>query len=104
MTIVAAALSAATGVAGGVILLAALALTMPATAVVPLHGAVQLISGLARAWVFRRHVDRAFLRRFALGLVPGTLAGAAVVGWLRDFDPAWLRLALGTVILLSLVP
>lgn len=101
---VAAAISAATGVAGGVILLAALVMLMPATAVVPLHGAVQLMSGLTRAWVFRRHVDRRFVRRFALGLVPGSALGAALVWWLREFDPAWLRLLLGMAILASLVP
>jgi len=104
VAMVAAAISAATGVAGGLVLLAALAVLMPAAAVVPLHGAVQLMAGTTRAWVFRRHVDRRFVRDFALGLVPGSALGAGLVWWLRGFDPAWLRVALGTAILLSLIP
>ncbi len=104
VAMVAAAISAATGVAGGLVLLAALAVLMPAAAVVPLHGAVQLMAGTTRAWMFRRHVDRRFVRDFAIGLVPGSALGAGLVWWVRGFDPAWLRIVLGIAILLSLIP
>ena len=43
--LVSATISAITGVGGGVLLLSGLLLLVPATAVVPLHGAAQFVAG-----------------------------------------------------------
>lgn len=93
--------SAATGMAGGVLLLAAFALALPATAVVPMHGAVQLVAGSTRLLVFRRHVEWTFVKRFAYGVLPGSVLGAGLVFALARLDPTWLRLWLGIAIVAS---
>jgi uncharacterized membrane protein YfcA len=94
--------SALTGVGGGVLLLSGLLLAVPATAVVPLHGAVQSVAGLARVAAFRAHVRWSIVWRFAAALLPGSLLGLGVVAWLVHLDPHVLKLLVALAILGSL--
>ncbi len=103
LALAASALSAVTGVAGGVILLSGLLLVVPTTAVVPLHGAVQLSACGARIAGFRRHIRWDVAFRFIAGLIPGSLLGLALVAWLVSISPSVLKALIATAILLSLL-
>lgn len=72
-------LTAALGIGGGVLLLAIMASMVPVAALIPLHGLVQLGSNGNRAWMTRRHIDRALLRRFVLGALLGALLASLLV-------------------------
>lgn len=74
-----AALTAAVGLGGGILLLALMALFVPAPAIVPLHGVVQLASNGGRALVQGRHAGAAVVGWFALGSIAGVLLGGRVV-------------------------
>lgn len=78
------ALTAAVGVGGGVLMIMALAQVMPAAALIPVHGMVQLGSNAGRAAMTWRHVDRGVLVAF----IPGVVLGALVAAWLLVRLPA----------------
>jgi len=63
-----------TGAAGGVMLLATMALVMPTSVLVPLHTVVMLGAGASRTMIMWRHV----MQRTILPYVVGAAAGAAV--------------------------
>ena len=60
-------LSGILGMAGGMILMAVLASTLPVAAAMILHGAVQLTANGARAWFLRAHVRWNVLPWYVLG-------------------------------------
>ncbi|MDR9438167.1 MAG: sulfite exporter TauE/SafE family protein [Halomonas sp.] len=70
------AFTAAVGVGGGVLMIMALAQVMPAAALIPVHGMVQLGSSVGRTALTWRHVDLALLGAFLPGVVLGALAAA----------------------------
>jgi uncharacterized membrane protein YfcA len=72
------ALTAAVGLGGGVALIAIMASVMPASALVPVHGVVQLGSNAGRALVQLKHVDRLIALWFALGAMLGAAIGGAI--------------------------
>jgi uncharacterized membrane protein YfcA len=91
-------LAATAGLGGGVIMLAAMASVMPAQAVIPTHGVIQLGSNAGRAGIMRQSIRWPVLGWFAIG----ALLGAAVGGSLVVALPApALKLILGLFILYS---
>jgi uncharacterized protein len=86
-----------TGTAGGVILLAIMAMVMPPTAVIPVHTVVMLGTGLSRTVIMWRFVMRGTLLPFIGGAVVGAAAGAKVFVAL---PMGWLQAILGAFILL----
>lgn len=60
-------LSGILGMAGGMILMAILASTLPVAAAMILHGAVQLTANGSRAWFLRSHVEWQVLPWYAAG-------------------------------------
>ncbi|MFZ1772892.1 MAG: TSUP family transporter [Rhizobiaceae bacterium] len=90
------ALTAAFGLGGGLAMLALLGLFIPVSALIPVHGLVQLGSNTGRAFNQRAHVRQSILGPFALGTVLGAAAGAAIVVQLPD---APLKLTLGLFII-----
>jgi uncharacterized membrane protein YfcA len=86
-----------TGAAGGVILLALMAMVMPPTAVIPVHTVVMLGTGISRTVIMWRFVMRDTLAPFILGAALGAAAGAKVFVAL---PLAWLQAILGSFILL----
>lgn len=91
-------LTAAFGLGGGVIMLAAMASLVPAAALVPVHGVVQIGSNAGRALIRRRDVRLGVLLPFAAG----SLIGAAAGGYVAVRLPDWVfQLALGVFVLWS---
>ena len=69
-------LSASLGVGGGSFLIAVMASLLPAAALIPVHGIVQLGSNASRAYLTRQHTQWRKVAFFALGaLIAATLAG-----------------------------
>lgn len=73
-------ITATLGIGGGMLLLAVMAGTVPLSALIPVHGLVQLGSNANRALMTWRYIDWRLLRYFSLGAVVGaTLASFVVV-------------------------
>jgi uncharacterized protein len=90
------AVSATFGLGGGVMMLVAMASIMPALAVIPVHGAVQVGSNGGRAWMLKEHINWSIFKYFLIGSVIGAaLASQIVVALPRDV----LRLILGLFVL-----
>ena len=67
------------GIGGGMVLLAAMATLMPAPAIIPVHGVVQLGANVGRAAILRADIDwRAFVY-FAVGAIVGVAIGGSIV-------------------------
>jgi uncharacterized membrane protein YfcA len=67
-----------TGAAGGVLLLAIMAIAMPPTVVIPVHTVVMLGTGLFRSITMWRYVMHGTLAPFIVGSVVGAAVGAKV--------------------------
>src|SRR5512145_10019 len=67
-----------TGAAGGVILLAIMAMVMPPATVIPVHTVVMLGTGATRTVAMWRHVMHGTLPPFIVGAVIGAVAGSQV--------------------------
>lgn len=92
------ALTSAVGIGGGVVLLAIMANLVPAGAIIPLHGVVQLGSNLGRLLTLMGLTDWRMAGWFSLGSVFGALAGGQLA---VSIPPGFLQLALGSFILYS---
>ena len=91
-------ISAAFGLGGGLVLLAMMATVMPAAALVPVHGVVQIGSNFGRALVMLRHIRL----RAVLQLTLGGVVGATIGGLIAVRLPDWLLfLAVGLFVLWS---
>ncbi len=86
------------GLAGGMLLLAALLLFLDPVAAIPVHGVVQLVSNASRAWFQRDHVRWDAVWRFAWPLLP---AGAVGLALLRSVPPDAGRLLIGAFVLVA---
>ncbi|ADZ68801.1 sulfite exporter TauE/SafE family protein [Polymorphum gilvum] len=92
------AITAALGLGGGIALLAVMANVMPAAALIPVHGVVQLGSNAGRALVLLKHVHWDIMLWFTLGAVFGAAIGGSIVVTLPS---AILRLGVGLFVLWS---
>lgn len=85
------------GIAGGVILIAVMPSFLPASAIIPLHGIVQIASNVSRAAFGLRHIEWRIFWMYAAGAIIGALLGSQIVPYLEWED---LPLVLGVFILL----
>ena len=91
-------LTASFGIGGGAVLLAVMAQTMPVTALIPVHGAVQTGSNLGRTLIMLPSVRWDLFGWFITGSVMGALIGGnLVINLPKDF----LRALLGGFILFT---
>lgn len=90
------AISAAMGLGGGVVLMGVMALFLPVSVLVPIHGLVQLSSNAGRAYVQRKFVVWSLLKWLILGGIIGALLGGQLVLELPD---RWLKIGLALFIL-----
>lgn len=79
-------ITASLGAGGGVLLLILMATWMPAAAIIPVHGMIQLGSNGGRAVLTWKHIDWRTVAAFA----PGVILGAAAGAWLLVSLPAYL--------------
>lgn len=93
-------IAAAFGLGGGAIMLAALATILPAAAIIPVHGVVQLGSNAGRAAIMLKHFPGGVLTPFMAGAVVGVILGGSV---LTQLSPAVIKMCVGAFILWSLV-
>lgn len=75
-------LSGVLGMAGGMLLLAALLTRLEPIVAIPVHGIVQLASNGSRAWFLREHVRVRTIVPFLLPLLPAAALGAYLLGTL----------------------
>ena len=92
------ALSAVLGVAGGVTLMAVMLTTMPAHAVIPVHGVAQLVSNTSRFLLMLKSVEWPIFFRFLCGLIPASFLGVSLSGLLSETG---LKTVMATFILVS---
>jgi len=97
-----AAISTSVGTGGGLVVIGAMSLFLPLTALLSLHAVVQAGSGFIRAFMFRN----SFIRRFFLLFILGTLFGYFfATQFLITLSEAHLKLILGFgIIVLSFLP
>lgn len=69
-------ISASLGAGGGVLLLVLMANWLPLTAIIPVHGMIQLGSNIGRVGLTRKHIDWKVIAVFAPGVIAGSLLGA----------------------------
>ncbi len=79
-------ITASLGAGGGLMLLLLMALWLPPTALIPVHGIIQLGSNGGRAVLTWRSIDWRLLAAFA----PGVVVGALLAAWLLVELPVWL--------------
>ncbi len=93
-------ITVAFGIGGGVIMLTVLATLLPATAIVPVHGLVQLGSNVGRAAMLAKYLRLDLLGAFPAGAVIGTLIGGSIVVQLH---PGWIQIGVGLFVLWSVI-
>ena len=71
-------ITVALGIGGGALLLAIMAALMPPTALIPVHGVVQLGSNVFRTYLLRSHVHWVPVGAFAIGSAIGVAVGGAI--------------------------
>lgn len=89
------------GMAGGLMLMGALALVLPVAAAMVTHGAVQFVSNGWRAVLHRAHINWAIIGFYALG---SALAAGALAFLTYNPTKAWVYLMLGLVPGLAWLP
>ncbi len=89
-------LTAAAGAGGGILLFTIMAWVMPLTALIPVHGVVQIGSNVGRLLLTLRSVQLTILFPFLVGSVLGGALGAAIV---VQLPPTVMQFALGGFIL-----
>lgn len=80
------------GMAGGLILMAALTALLPVATAMVVHGAVQMVSNGYRAILWRKYIDWAIFRRYALGSIAAVLLLFAI-SWRPEATAVYLLLA-----------
>lgn len=93
-------MTVAFGIGGGAVMLAFLATLLPAAAIIPVHGLVQLGSNTGRAILLIKHMRVDLLGGFAIGALVGTILGSSVV---VQLNPGWIQICVGLFILWSIL-
>lgn len=74
-----AALSAATGMGGGVLLFTLMTLYFPVQVIIPIHGVIQFFNNFLTLNLLRNHLKKSLMIPFLIGSVPGIIAAAFIV-------------------------
>jgi uncharacterized protein len=100
LSLVSSFITVAFGIGGGAVMLAFMAIALPASAIIPVHGLVQLGSNTGRGILMARHMRFELFGPFAIGAVVGVATGGALVAQL---PPAWIQIGVGGFILWSVL-
>ncbi len=79
LSLVTSMITASLGAGGGILLLAVLSITLPAQAIIPVHGLIQLGSNAGRASLAWRHIHWPTINWFVPGLLIGVLIGSTLL-------------------------
>lgn len=93
-------ITAAFGIGGGALVLAVMATVMPAAALIPVHGVVQLGSNAGRLAMLWRSVFWPALPWFTLGTLIGATVGGMVVVAL---PPQWVQIGIGVFVIYTVL-
>lgn len=84
-----------TGMAGGVLMFAAMSVYMPVRPLVAIHGVVQVFNNAARSWFLRRSIRWSMCIPFGIGAVIGaTLTTLFIVQYIGEFFPLLILVGL----------
>ncbi|MBL4812280.1 MAG: sulfite exporter TauE/SafE family protein [Rhodobacteraceae bacterium] len=93
-------IAVALGTGGGVLVLSVMASLLPAAALIPVHGVIQLGSNATRASLLASHISWKPVAAFAGGSLVGVALGGAVVVDL----PAWaIQISIGLFVIWSIL-
>lgn len=91
INLVTSTITGVTGTGGGMILVGLMPLFLPASAIVPVHGATQFASNASRAWFGRRDVDFAYIKPYVLGALVGVVVFGMAVRFVKlDLIPLFI--------------
>jgi len=96
-SMLASALTAATGVGGGTLLLLVMVWVLPLPVAIPLHSAVQLFSNGSRAWLIREHIRHKIAVPILIGGCFGAVIGAPLI--FSATVNNWLPVIFGALVL-----
>lgn len=91
-------ITVAFGIGGGAVMLAVLAVMLPAAAIIPVHGLVQLGSNVGRLSIMLGHVHSVVLPAFIIGAIFGVTVGGSMV---VQLPAGAIQLGVGAFILWS---
>ncbi len=98
LSFIASFITVAFGIGGGAVMLAVLAVMLPAAAIIPVHGLVQLGSNAGRLSIMLSHVQRSVLPAFVIGAIIGVSIGGSMV---VQLPAGAIQLGVGAFILWS---
>lgn len=84
-------ISVVVGMAGGIVLLSLMTFVMPVSQLIPIHGAIQLVSNSSRCFYLRRSVIKPIFFYFLVGLPFGTFTAIKII---KSLDSSTLPLVL----------
>ena len=93
-------ITAAFGIGGGAVMLGVLAVLLPAPAIIPVHGLVQLGSNVGRAAILLKYLRIDLVGPFFLGALVGIALGGAFV---VQLDAGVIQIGVGFFILWSIL-
>lgn len=93
-------ITAGFGIGGGAVMLAVLATLLPASAIVPVHGLVQLGSNAGRTAIFLRYIHLDIVLPFLIGALIGIALGGAFV---IQLDAGIIQIGVGLFVLWSIL-
>lgn len=100
MSFIGSFITVAFGIGGGAFLLAVFATLLPAGAIIPVHGIVQLGSNVGRAALTYKYLKRDVVAVFLVGALVGVLLGGLFV---VQLEPAFIQISVGLFILWSIL-
>ena len=94
-------LTSLTGLGGGTLILAGLLLVYPPEIALPLHSFTQFTANAIRTGLFFKVVNWKVVGSYAALMFPAAWLGAMLF---EHFNPSWLKILVGTLILASVIP
>ncbi len=99
-SLITAGISSLTGMAGGVVLLSLMTLSLPLKVIIPIHGMVQLFSNGLRVFYLKNNLNFNFLKYFILGIPLGAALALLILRKLTD--DRWLLIMLAMLVSYSI--
>ena len=94
-------ISSLTGLGGGSVILAGLMLVYPPEVAIPLHSFTQLMANVMRAGVSFKEINWKIVGAYGALMLPAAWLGAMIFDYI---NPSWLKILVGLVILISVIP